>query len=174
MVGILVSFWDGLFSGAMLVSGRVPGNKNGRATSELNRTICLNFQSCKGVRDGLVGESESAWWHFFYSRAGGWSSLFFNFQWGCNQKKRPTSEILSLKNRQPNTEAEICFGKGLVSRLGGCITLTLQSQRRLTILFLVKAFHWRWFIGYQGTPSYFQDFSNWSKTVFSNIWRDAV
>ena len=24
MVGILVSFWEGLFSGAMLVSGRVP------------------------------------------------------------------------------------------------------------------------------------------------------
>ena len=29
MVGILVSFWDGLFSGAMLVSGRVAPIKDG-------------------------------------------------------------------------------------------------------------------------------------------------
>ena len=27
MVGILVSFWDGLLSGAMLVSGSVPAGK---------------------------------------------------------------------------------------------------------------------------------------------------
>ena len=41
MVGILVSFWDGLFSGAMLVSGRVyPGSpvdqtKNGHLGSSM-------------------------------------------------------------------------------------------------------------------------------------------
>ena len=49
MVGILVSFWDGLFSGAMLVSGRVAPNFFHRGIDMLvyNKSQ-LSKRSCRG------------------------------------------------------------------------------------------------------------------------------
>ena len=52
MVGILVSFWDGLFSGAMLVSGRVMRTKtyDGLCLQPLLTQSYSHFKTCWTIR----------------------------------------------------------------------------------------------------------------------------
>ena len=58
MVGILVSFWDGLFSGAMLVSGRVY-----HATSS-HMELLFFFPEASLVRFDMETQLKTTWMHF--------------------------------------------------------------------------------------------------------------